>query len=79
MNEHKSVPNIRFRGFEANWIKEKLGNIATVEMNKRIYKSQTNEDGEIPFYKIRTFGKKADSFISNKLFNEYKKSIPILK
>lgn len=39
MNEHKSVPNIRFRGFEANWIKEKLGNIATVEMNKRIYKS----------------------------------------
>lgn len=79
MNEHKSVPNIRFKGFEDNWIKEKLGNIATVEMNKRIYKSQTNEDGEIPFYKIRTFGKKADSFISNKLFNEYKKKYPYPK
>ena len=79
MNKHNSVPNIRFNGFEANWIKEKLGNIATVEMNKRIYKSQTNEDGEIPFYKIRTFGKKADSFISNKLFNEYKKKYPYPK
>ena len=73
MNEHKSVPNIRFKGFEDKWKKEKLGNIATVEMNKRIYKDQTSEDGEIPFYKIGTFGKKADSFISKKLFDEYKK------
>jgi len=73
MNEHKSVPNIRFKGFDDEWKKEKLGNIATVEMNKRIYKDQTSEDGEIPFYKIGTFGKKADSFISKKLFDEYKK------
>ncbi len=28
--------------------------------------------GEIPFYKIGTFGKNADSFISKDLFNEYK-------
>ena len=73
MNEHNSLPNMRFKGFTDKWKQEKLGNIATVEMNKRIYKNQTNEKGEIPFYKIGTFGKKADSFISNKLFNEYKK------
>ena len=70
---------MRFKGFTDKWKQEKLGNIATVEMNKRIYKNQTNEKGEIPFYKIGTFGKKADSFISNKLFNEYKKKYPYPK
>ena len=79
MNEHNSLPNMRFKGFTDKWEQEKLGNIATVEMNKRIYKNQTNEKGEIPFYKIGTFGKKADSFISNKLFNEYKKKYPYPK
>ena len=79
MNEHNSLPNMRFKGFTDKWKQEKLGNIATVEMNKRIYKNQTNEKGEIPFYKIGTFGKKADSFISNKLFNEYKKKYPYPK
>lgn len=42
-------------------------------MNKRIFKDQTSTNGDIPFYKIGTFGKKADSYIPIKLFNEYKK------
>ena len=37
-------------------------------MCKRIYSNQTNEIGEIPFYKIGTLGFKADSFISKELF-----------
>ena len=41
-------------------------------MCKRILKNQTSSFGEVPFYKIGTFGKKADSFISKKLFDEYK-------
>lgn len=42
-------------------------------MCKRILKNQTSSKGNIPFYKIGTFGKFADSFISQELFNEYKK------
>jgi putative type I restriction enzyme specificity protein HI_0216 len=41
-------------------------------MCKRILKNQTSDDGEIPFYKIGTFGKVATSFISRELFEEYK-------
>ena len=41
-------------------------------MCRRIFKNQTTEKGEIPFYKISTFGKKANSFISYKLYNKYR-------
>ena len=49
-----------------------LGNIGRVAMCKRIMKNQTTSTGNIPFYKIGTFGKKPDAFISNELFSEYK-------
>lgn len=49
-----------------------LGNIGCVAMCKRIMKNQTTSTGNIPFYKIGTFGKKPDAFISKELFNEYK-------
>lgn len=47
-----------------------IGNIC---MCKRILKHQTNTKSGIPFYKIGTFGKVADSYISEDLFMEYKK------
>lgn len=49
-----------------------LGDIGKVSMCKRIFKNETSVIGEIPFYKIGTFGKKSDSFISKELFNLYK-------
>lgn len=49
-----------------------LGEIGDVCMCKRILKEQTSEKGEIPFFKIGTFGGKADSYISRALFEEYK-------
>ena len=49
-----------------------LGEIGEVCMCKRIMKNQTNAEGCIPFYKIGTFGKKADAFISEELYQEYK-------
>ena len=48
-------------------------------MNKRIYKNQTTEKGEIPFYKIGTFGGSADAFISRELFEEFKNKYPYPK
>ena len=49
-----------------------LGQVGKVLMCRRILKNQTTSNGEVPFYKIGTFGKKADSFISKSLFEEYK-------
>ncbi|WP_231227985.1 restriction endonuclease subunit S [Helicobacter pylori] len=50
----------------------KLGDIGKPCMCKRVMKHQTTRYGEIPFYKIGTFGNTADAFISKKLFLEYK-------
>lgn len=49
-----------------------LGEIGEIQMCKRILKEQTSSQGEVPFYKIGTFGKEADSFISQGLFREYR-------
>lgn len=49
----------------------KLGDIGRVKMCKRILKAQTSSQGEIPFFKIGTFGKSADAFISKELYEEY--------
>ena len=49
-----------------------LGDIGEVKMCKRIFNYQTKDNGDIPFYKIGTFGKEPDAFISRELFNEYR-------
>jgi type I restriction enzyme S subunit len=54
------------------WKEVKLGDIGKVSMCKRIYKDQTSIKGDIPFYKIGTFGKEPDAFISNDIYKEYK-------
>ena len=74
-NEER-YPELRFPGFTDAWEQRKLGSLATVEMNKRIFKEQTTIKGDIPFYKIGTFGSDADSFISRELFKEYKNKYP---
>lgn len=56
--------------YQVEW--KTLGDIGKVSMCKRILKNQTSDDGEIPFYKIGTFGKVATSYISRELFEEYK-------
>ena len=42
-------------------------------MCKRVFKEETSTEGVIPFYKIGTFGSTPDAFISEELFEEYKK------
>ncbi|MGN0082552.1 MAG: restriction endonuclease subunit S [Bacteroides fragilis] len=53
---------------DVKWMK--LGEIGEVRMCKRVMKHQTNTESGIPFYKIGTFGKTADSYISQELYNE---------
>ncbi|EIY5979088.1 TPA: restriction endonuclease subunit S, partial [Enterococcus faecalis] len=78
-DEMKKVPRLRFRGFSEEWEQCKLGDLGSVAMNKRIFKEQTSESGDIPFYKIGTFGATADAFISRELFETYKKKYPYPK
>ena len=51
---------------------KKLGEVGDICMCKRIMKDQTSEIGDIPFFKIGTFGGKADAYISRALFEDYK-------
>ena len=66
------TPNIRFKGFTDDWEQRKFGDIGTVAMCKRIFKEQTSSEGDVPFYKIGTFGGEPDAFIDRELFKEYK-------
>ena len=69
----ETEPEIRFKGFTDPWEQRKLGELGSVAMCKRIFKEQTTEQGDVPFYKIGTFGGTPDAFISRELFNEYQR------
>lgn len=51
-----------------DWESITLGEIGKISMCKRIMKNETSENGEIPFYKIGTFGEEPDAYISKELF-----------
>ena len=76
MTKKSDAPAIRFKGFSDAWEQRKFGEIGSVSMCRRIFKEQTSETGDIPFYKIGTFGADPDAFISRELFEEYKSKYP---
>ena len=76
MTKKSDAPAIRFKGFSDAWEQRMLGEIGSVSMCRRIFKEQTSETGDIPFYKIGTFGADPDAFISRELFEEYKSKYP---
>lgn len=69
---------IRFKsddgGTYSNWNESSLGNYFSVKMCKRIFKEETSDIGEVPFFKIGTFGKTPDAYISKELFEKYRKN-----
>lgn len=54
------------------WVETTLGKVGKVSMCKRIFKEETTATGDIPFYKIGTFGKEPDAFIPIDTYNEYR-------
>lgn len=62
------------QGVKVEW--KDLGDVGNVKMCKRIFKNETHDKGDIPFYKIGTFGKKADAYISKELYELYKSKYP---
>ena len=61
-----------FENGNKNWETKTLGEIGNPKMCKRILKHQTSTTGEIPFYKIGTFGKTPDAFISKEIYDEFR-------
>lgn len=56
------------------WEETLLGKIGEVAMCKRILKEQTSDKGDVPFFKISTFGRTPDAYITYQLFEEFKKT-----
>ena len=54
------------------WVETTLGQIGKISMCKRIFKEETTATGDIPFFKIGTFGKEPDAFIPSQTYNEYR-------
>ena len=69
-------PKIRFEGYSEDWEQRKLGELGTVQTCKRIFKEQTSEQGDIPFFKNGTIGLKPDSYISREVYEEFRRLYP---
>ena len=55
---------------ECKW--RTLGDIGKISMCKRIMKAETSSNGNVPFFKIGTFGKEPDAYITQEKFEEYR-------
>jgi type I restriction enzyme S subunit len=60
-----------FKNKGEGWEEKTIGDIGSPKMCKRIFKEQTTAVGDIPFYKIGTFGKEPDAFISRAIYDEF--------
>ena len=69
-------PMLRFKADDESdfpdWEEMTLGDVGSVAMCKRVFKEQTCEVGDVPFFKIGTFGGVPDAYISQSLFDELK-------
>lgn len=69
-------PKLRFKADDGSdfpdWEGMTLGDVGSVAMCKRVFKEQTREVGDVPFFKIGTFGGVPDAYISKSLFDELK-------
>ncbi len=49
----EKAPRIRFKGFTDDWEQRKFGDVGSISMCKRIFKDETSDDGDIPFWEQR--------------------------
>ena len=62
-----------------DWDVKTLGGVGEVKMCKRIFNHQTSTSGDVPFYKIGTFGKEPDAFIGRELYEDFKRKFSFPK
>ena len=67
---------IRFRDDNGKefpeWEEKALGEIGDVKMCRRVFNEETSQKGDVPFYKIGSFGKEAYAYISWELYQDYR-------
>ncbi len=63
---------IRLVQYVFGYARIELGDIGKVSMCKRIMKAETSADGDVPFFKIGTFGGEPNAYISMKTYEKYK-------
>ena len=68
-NEYKegNVPVI-----PEDWYVKTFSDVGEVRMCRRIFNHETKSSGEVPFFKIGTFGKTPNAFISKEKFDSYR-------
>ena len=74
LHHRKYMKNIDLSLFA--WEQRKLGELGTVQTCKRIFKEQTSEQGDIPFFKNGTIGLEPDSYISREVYEEFRRLYP---
>lgn len=62
-----------------DWDVKELGEVGEIKMCRRIFNHETMDTGIIPFYKIGTFGKEADAYISPKQYEIYRRKFSFPK
>lgn len=72
--EGETRPRLRFPEFRdaPEWTQETLGETTGVLMCKRVFASETNPLGGVPFYKIGTLGGVPGAYITKELFEDYR-------
>ena len=56
-----------------DWELRTLGEVGEVKMCRRIFNNETSSSGSVPFFKIGTFGKEPDAYISRDQYENYRK------
>ena len=69
-DEYNSL--IRLCQYVFGYVRIELGDIGKVSMCKRIMKAETSTNGEVPFFKIGTFGGEPNAYISKETYEKYK-------
>lgn len=80
-NEEREMNTAEFKDsplgpIPQDWEVKRLGEIGEPLMCKRVLKHQTSDQGDIPFYKIGTFGKTPDAYITRSLFESLRSKYP---
>ena len=57
----------------SDWDVKTLGEVGEVKMCRRIFNNETSSNGSIPFFKIGTFGREPDAYISKEQYDDYRK------
>jgi len=72
----KGYKQTEFGMIPEDWEVSSLGEVGEVKMCRRIFNHETSYIGAIPFFKIGTFGKEPDAFITREKYEDYRKKYP---